>query len=131
MVCPGVVGKTKGFPINTCSSSKKSGKSLKRLSKERLETVKKKSRKRKDKLHSSLDLMSSPHRQELKYHEPCISTYTSETHIKRHVKRMKCLLNERSVKKARRSSTTETFIWKEHCIFCAKPCEIEKKVKAS
>ena len=116
--------------INTCSPSTKSGKPLKILSKGRLESVKKQSRKRKDKLHSSLDLMSSPHRRKLKYHEACISTYTSKWHINRRKRqRKKSESNEPCVKRVHRSSTVETFNWKEDCLFCAKPCKIEKDPK--
>ena len=66
--------------------------------------------------------MSSPHRQKLKYRDAC----TSKTHIKRHFTRMKSLLNEPSPKKVRCSSTADRFIWKELCVFCAKPCNVEK-----
>ena len=95
--------------ISTCSVSVKSGKPLKVLSKKRLESVKKKSRKRNDTLHKSVELMSSPHRRKLKYHESCISTYTSKSHIKRDAQRKKSASDKPTVKRGRRSDTTETF----------------------
>ena len=46
-----------------------------------------KSRKRKDDIHLKLLELSSPALKNLRTHGNCISTYTSETHIKRYMKK--------------------------------------------
>ena len=46
---------------------------------QRIETIKKKSIKRSDTLHTMLDIDVT----NLKYHQNCLATYTSEEHIKR------------------------------------------------
>ena len=96
--------------ISTFCANVKDGKPLKRLSTQRLKTIKKKFRQRKDNLHNSFDLMSSPHRRKLKFHDSCISTYNSKDHIARDAKRKKSESGEPSVKRSRRSDAKETFI---------------------
>ncbi len=66
-------------PHCNCSGNEEG---LKNISEARIETVKAKSRGKKDDLHLKLLEFSPPALKKLKTHENCISTYTSETHIK-------------------------------------------------
>ena len=79
--------------INTCDSQKRNGMPLMVLTQKRLETVKKKSRKRKDTLHTTLQAVTSPQKKKLHCHESCVSTYTSNTHIKRDAAQKKVIPN--------------------------------------
>lgn len=81
----------------------------------RIETIIKSSIRRGDGLHEQLTNCQS-----LLCHKNCVSTYTSEHHIKRHEKLSK--QETPPAKKPRRSDTGE-FIFKKHCIFCGKDCE--------
>ena len=60
---------------------------LKNISEARLQTINLKSRKRKDDLHLRLLELSPPALKKLKTHDNCISTYTSETRIKRYLRK--------------------------------------------
>ena len=87
-----------------------------------------KSKKRNDDLH--LRTVSSE--VVLKTHEACISRYTSDYHIEKYLKRKKTekLANEPPpVKKTRRASGVDSFVWKLHCLFCGESCLIEKDPK--
>ena len=103
---------------------------LKILSDARLTTIEEKSKKRKDDLHKQFK--SLPATTVLKAHEACTSRYTSEYHIQKYLnrKRREKLENEPVLpKKPRRSSGASAFIWKLHCLFCGKPCALEKDPK--
>lgn len=81
----------------------------------RIETIIKSSIRRGDGIHKKLT-----NSQVIMCHKNCVSTYTSEHHIKRHEQ----LTNNDPplAKKPRRCETGE-FIFKKHCIFCGKNCE--------
>ena len=107
---------------------------LKEISKTRLETIKLKSKKRKDTLHETLENLPQPSLKKLKSHSNCISTYTSETHIKRYLSMEGDDSNKRnssdnSVNLRRRSESARSYIWKEHCLFCGEKCTLEKDKK--
>ena len=101
---------------------------LKVISDTRFETIILKSKKRNDDLH--LRTVSSEI--VLKTHEACISRYTSDYRIEKYLNRKKKekLANEPPpVKKTRRASGVDSFVWKLHCLFCGESCLIEKDPK--
>lgn len=110
-------------PHCNCSGNEEG---LKNISKARIETVKAKSRKRKDDLHLKLLELSPPALKKLKTHENCISTYTSETHIKRYLRKKGKDGIEKQIKLTRSAAP---FVWKEHCLFCGEKCELIKDKK--
>lgn len=110
--------------IRTCATQCSNGAALKILSEKRFATVVKKSKSRVDTLHKTLSELSQIERDRLKYHEVCISTYTSKAHIKREKKR--AVEEVEPVVKRNRRSSENAFVWKEHCLFCGKRCQIEK-----
>ena len=112
--------------IKTCSTQSSKAAQLKKLTKKRLKTVVTQSKKRNDTLHSRLALLTSPQKNKLKFHESCISTYSSKLHVKR--KLQKKTAEEPAVKRKRRSSMNE-FNWKKHCLFCGKKCQVLKDPK--
>ena len=69
-----------------CSGSEEGQKNI---SEARLETIKVKSRKRRDEIHLKLLEQSSTALKKLSKHGNCISTYTSETRLKRYMKKKK------------------------------------------
>ena len=83
---------------------------LKALSKKRLATVTKQSKTRKDNLHSKFKLMTSPQQKKLKFHNVCISSYSSKLHVKRTLRKSKS--DGLVPKRGRRSASTQ-FVWKE------------------
>ena len=94
----------------------------------RLKTIFKKSKKRKDSLHKTINGLSVDEKEKLTYHRACVSTYTSDTHIKRAASKKASDINEPPIKRKRRSDSRE-FKWKEHCLFCGEGCEVEKDEK--
>ena len=64
------------------------------------------------------------------YHRNCVSTYTSQHHIRRHLKRK----GEKETTphlspKRRRSSGDSNFSFLQHCLFCGSNCNVEKSSK--
>ena len=98
--------------IESCKN-RESGTPLLNLTQTRLTTVKKASRKRKDKL----DLCSGEGKKFV--HKECILEYTSTDHIQRH-KRKTSDSNEPQTKRTRRSDTA--FDFNKHCLFCWDTC---------
>ncbi len=67
----------------------------------------------------------------LKCHRKCVSTYTSKTHLKRHLKRTSnddVGLQVVPPKRGKRSETT-SFAFKQHCVFCGEDCSLIKDQK--
>ena len=54
-------------------------------------------------------------------HKNCVSSYTSKSHIKVEVSKKGD--NDAPPAKQSRRSEQDTFIFKEHCFLCGKPCE--------
>ena len=111
-------------PYLKCCSGSKSR--IIKITSTRLDTVKKKSIKRKDSFNKKLEGLSKAEKDDLSCHENCISTYTSDFHINRHILEQKSAKNDAgpSAKRNRRSSTTP-FAWKTHCFFCGEICILE------
>ena len=63
-----------------------------------------------------------------RYHENCVSIYTSKDHIKRTSKERQCSSSETTVKRRRRSETQE-FDWKRRCLFCGEMCPVKPDPK--
>ena len=64
----------------------------------------------------------------LKCHRNCVSTYTSNQHLKRHkckVLSSDCNPSFRQCKRQRRS-LEPVFCFQEHCLFCGEECSVEK-----
>ena len=61
----------------------------------------------------------------------CISMYTSETHIKRYLrkKEKEHLSSPELDIKSNRRSILPLFVWKENCLFCGEKCDVEKDKK--
>ena len=101
------------------------------MSDKRLATIINKSNKRHDKMHYILNNVSVPHN--LKCHGNCVSTYTSDTHIKRYLAKQKYKQASGNlfdtppppppVKRLLRSEDTQ-LTWKTHCFFCVDTCSI-------
>ena len=108
--------------INTCITQTTRAAPLKVISKQRLKTVTTQSKRRNDKLHSRLVLMTSPRKNKLKFHDACISTYSSKLHIKRSIIKQK-QSDGPAAKRGRRSSS-KGFNLKEHCLFCGEACSL-------
>ncbi len=66
---------------------------------------------------------SPPALKKLKTHENCISTYTSETHIKRYLSKKGKDGIEKQIKL---TCSAAPFVWKEHYLFCG---ELTKGIK--
>ncbi len=60
---------------------------------------------------------SPPALKKLKTHENSISTYTSETHIKKYLSKKRKDGIEKQIKLTRSAAP---FVWKKHCLFCGK-----------
>ena len=96
----------------------------------RLKTVKEKSKKRKDILHTKLEKL--PSSTVLQTHDASISRYTSDCHIEKYLNRKK---KEQSETKwpqtvvTCRSSGSRSFVWKLHFLFCVELCALEKDSK--
>ena len=100
---------------------------LNKISKERLTSIAEKSKIRKDNLHVEIETLTLCENLDLACHRNCVSTYTSDTHIQRYIKRNKSLesniLSSPPEKRTRRSETPK-FVWKEQCFFCGDPCSV-------
>ena len=101
--------------LTNCSG----GSDLQDITEKRLSSIHEASKKRTDSLSSFLSGLTKEH---LVAHRNCLSTYTSETHIQRYLKREFNSQNSSkellSPKKQRRSVVAE-FNWLQHCLFCA------------
>lgn len=104
------------------------------LSEVRLKTLIEKSIMRNDILHIGLESLIHSVCGNLKFHENCISTYTSNTHIKRYLAKHKLAVHDNYVndfspcKRFRRSDSAQ-FVWKIHCLFCGELCSLNKDSK--
>lgn len=89
----------------------------------RLDSIVSASKIRGDGLHETVDAyLHNPNLGTVYYHKNCVSTYTSKTHIQRHLsKESRQTEDEPVVKRLRRSEVT-SFDFKLHCIFCGKVC---------
>ena len=112
-----------------CSGSRE----LKDVSNERREKIIEKSKIRKDSL--GVEIENRTERNEaltLVSHRNCISTYTSDTHIQRHINRqargVSQPLSPPAEKRIRRSEVPN-FTWMEQCFFCGEPCAVEPDPK--
>lgn len=56
-------------------------------------------------------------------HRNCLSTYTSKSHIDRHLKRKET--NDNPTQPKRRKISRKPFFWKEECFFCGEKCEVK------
>ena len=68
----------------------------------------------------------------LKCHKSCVSSYTSKSHTERHKRQSDDQTEVTPHKVTRRSLSTETgktFKFREHCVFCAEECILEKDKK--
>ena len=86
----------------------------------RIETVKTCSIRRGDSIHSKLEGLQS-----FRCHKSCVSTYTSELHIKRYLSKRTHKVTDDSgtaALKIPKRTDTPTFIFKEHCLLCGEPC---------
>ena len=118
---------TENSQIKTCITQMSNGAPLKILSAKRFKTVVKQSKRRKDVLHTTLNKLNKKQKERLRYHDSCVLTYTSNLHIKRSQNNQQN--NDGPAAKRRRRSDTKEFIWKQHCLFCAKSCPLEKDPK--
>ena len=100
---------------------------------ERVQTIIRCSKARHDGLHLDLErqLQSDTHIN-IKCHKNCVSSYTSKSHIQRHLKRTHVQSNPCEstfpTKRFRRSDTP-SFDFKEHCFFCGDVCELKRHGK--
>ena len=71
-----------------------------------------------DSLHAQLSEESDD-----KYwcHKNCVSTYTSQTHIQKHISKTSAF--EPPPAKRSRRSEDDVFLFQEHCFICGKTCE--------
>ena len=72
--------------------------------------------------------MDADSKKSLFAHVNCVSMFTSETHIARYLKALDKREDEPIIKRSRRS-TSESFCWKEHCLFCGQSCVLHKDPK--
>ena len=113
--------------VNNCDNNQSR---LIKISEQRLSTIIKKSKRRKDVLHLSLENISVEEKSNLKCHENCISTYTSDIHIARFLNKIrKNDSTSETIPKRIRRSETSAFLWKEQCLFCGEICNLEKDPK--
>ena len=100
---------------------------------ERVQTIIRCSKARHDGLHLDLErqLQSDTHIN-IKCHKNCVSSYTSKSHIQRHLKCTHVQSNPCEstfpTKRFRRSDTP-SFDFKEHCFFCGDVCELKRHGK--
>ena len=65
-----------------------------------------------------------------KCHKNCKATYISKEHIKRHQEKKKNESSEEEPQRRLRSNVhTSSFVWKQHCLFCAEDCNVERDKK--
>ena len=98
---------------------------------ERVQTIIRCSKARHDGLHlDSERQLQSDIDINIKCHKNCVSSYTSNSHIQRHLKRTHVQSNPCEstfpIKRSRRSDTPY-FDFKEHCFFCGDVCELLKE----
>ena len=105
--------------LESCKMKEQS--SLLKLQQNRLTTLEKASRKRKDKL----DLKNQGGN--LFAHKECLLEYTSNDHIQRHKRKIENSENTIPAKRTRSSDTA--FDFKQHCLFCGKKCDVEPDPK--
>ena len=87
------------------------------------------SKKRRDDLHVRRKLELG--KENIKCHRACVSTYTSKTHVSRHLKRKSDDLDSvvPDVLPAKRVSREidKDFMFEKDCLICGKKCERDKK----
>ena len=95
----------------------------------RIETIIRFSKQYNDHLHTDLEKNSgTPAGRKIHCHRSCVSTYTSQQHLKRHQKRKSTVQIENNLKKKRRSNLP-SFRFDEQCIFCGDECNLSKDKK--
>ena len=95
----------------------------------RIETIICFSKQYNDHLHTDLEKNSgTPAGRKIYCHRSCVSTYTSQQHLKRHQKRKSTVQIENNLKKKRRSNLP-SFRFDEQCIFCRDECNLSKDKK--
>ena len=100
---------------------------------DRVKTIINSSKRRCDNLHLDLQerLNENPNLS-LVCHRSCVSSYTSNSHIQRHLKRHGGTsenTSEAPPKKRTRLSESCIFNFQDHCIFCGKACVLNKDSK--
>lgn len=92
---------------------------------DRIQTIIKSSKQRSDHLHEDLEtrLLADKHLNVL-CHRDCVSTYTSKSHIKRHLNKLSLSKSseEPSAAKHLRRSGSPYFSFRQHCLFCGEEC---------
>ena len=92
---------------------------------DRIQTIIGSSKRRSDARHEDLAsrLLTEKHLEVLCYRD-CVSTYTSKSHIKRHLNKLSALegSEETSAEKRLRRSESITFSFRQHCLFCGEEC---------
>ena len=100
------------------------GAEVQSISQKRLCSIREARKLRKDSLCSNLPSLNQDN---LMAQKNCLSTYTSKTHIVRHLKRelssQSCSRDLLSLKRQRRSEVPK-FKWLQHCWFCGEDCNI-------
>lgn len=97
--------------------------------KTRLDNIIEKSKRRNDVLHVDLEKYKELHGDFIpfKFHQNCVSTYTSEQHTKRALVKAQKEANEKDIlvpAKRTRRSEVPSFDWKLHCLFCGETCPV-------
>lgn len=96
----------------------------------RIETIIKYSKEYEDGAHTELEAkLKYDSSLKLKCHRNCVSSYTSAEHLKRHKKRSGLVNEAAPIPKKRRRSSTSSFQFKEHCIFCGEVCQLQRDKK--
>jgi len=98
---------------------------------DRIQTIIESSKWRSDALHEDLAsrLLAEKHLEVL-CHRDCVSTYTSKSHMKRHLNKLSALKGseETSAEKRLWRSGSTTFNFRQHCLFCSEECfDIDSK----
>ena len=97
------------------------------ISNRRLGNISTKSKARGDTLHTQLQERSAEEKGRLKCHINCISSYTSNHHIKRYLDRTaskKSVDTQESPQKRTRRTDLTRFECEEHCFFCGEACVV-------
>ena len=91
-----------------------------------LRTILKKCKERKDTLNVTvppIKTVKETSNSGYKCHKNCKATYISKDHIKRLQEKKKNESSEEEPQHRLRSNVhTSSFVWKEHCLFCAEDC---------
>ena len=91
----------------------------------RIQTIIASSKRRLDDLHGDLEsrLLTDEHFEVL-CHRDCVSTYTSKSHIKRHLSKLRASISEEESCAGKRlcRSASPLFNFSQHCLFCGEEC---------